>query len=176
MQSQALLQESATIWAADFSLSSGRRFREIEEGETDESKIGDIHAVWLGALLLVERSREAMRTFTFLVVLLALVSLRLMFAICFSTVWTWIVAKMGGIHGIWGDAERQELASLLDLDPLKSSSSHKSVKVRSFDADERPTLAPSTLKSDLGELGITHPKASNITFCASSHHLLPLLR
>lgn len=82
---------------------------------------------------------------------------------------------MGGIHGIWGDAERQELASLLDLDPLKPSASHKSVKVRSFDVAERPTLAPSTLKSDLGELGITHPKASNITFCASRHYLSPLL-
>lgn len=77
VQSQALLQESATTWASDFSLSSGRRFREIEEDETDESKIGDIHAVWLGALLLVERSREAMRTFPSLVVLLAFVSLRL---------------------------------------------------------------------------------------------------
>jgi hypothetical protein len=61
VQSSALLAESAEIWADDFRISSARRFREVGEGETAESKVGDLHAVWLGALLLVERSREAMR-------------------------------------------------------------------------------------------------------------------
>lgn len=59
VQSSAILAESAEIWAEDFRTSATRRFRET--GETAESQVGDLHAIWLGALLLVERSREAMR-------------------------------------------------------------------------------------------------------------------
>jgi 3-O-alpha-D-mannopyranosyl-alpha-D-mannopyranose xylosylphosphotransferase len=58
--SRAALEESAQIWAADFAHSSRRRFREVERGPSEESRVGDLHATWMANELMVERSRESM--------------------------------------------------------------------------------------------------------------------
>ena len=58
--SRAALAESAQIWAADFAHSSKRRFREVERGPSEESRVGDLHATWMANELMVERSRESM--------------------------------------------------------------------------------------------------------------------
>lgn len=54
------MEESAQIWAVDFARSTRRRFREVERGSSEESRIGDLHATWMASNLMVERSRESM--------------------------------------------------------------------------------------------------------------------
>lgn len=180
VQSTALLLESAEIWKADFSVSSGRRFREVEEGETADSRVGDLHAVWLGALLLVERSREAMRESCNLApgpnAPLADHALTTFSARPLLPVWTWAVARMGGLDGTWGDAERQEIATLLGFDLAKAP---RSVAVEAFDREARPTVSEATLHSNLGEMGLPTPEVSEVLFCAFSllvHRLSPPAR
>ena len=54
------MEESAQIWATDYARSTRRRFREVDRGPSDESRIGDLHATWMASSLMVERSRESM--------------------------------------------------------------------------------------------------------------------
>jgi hypothetical protein len=80
-----------------------------------------------------------------------------------SLVWTWAVARMGGLDGTWGTDEREELASILRLD---STARPQAVLVPAFDAAKRPTTTSPVLRFNLGELGLPLPDASNVTFCA----------
>lgn len=69
---------------------------------------------------------------------------------------------MGGLDGTWTTAEREELASILNTD---LTAKPRTAVVPAFDHAKRPTATERVLDSNLGELGLPLPDASNVTFC-----------
>lgn len=81
-----------------------------------------------------------------------------------DSVWTWAVARIGGLDGVWTSASREKLARLLHLDLAVEA---RVATVPAFNPAERPTTTAPLLASNLAELGLPLPDASNVTFCTS---------
>ncbi|CDZ96700.1 hypothetical protein [Phaffia rhodozyma] len=128
-----MMDEVANTWPEDFALSSKRRFREVDSGATPESRIGDIHAIYLSTLLLVERSRESM-------------------------LYTWAVLKMGGEDGIWGPTARNEIKRLFALAP----NSKQSIMVPGVTKAVRPWFGWNKLKESILGMDSELPMATSL--------------
>lgn len=142
-----MMEEASTIWATDFAHSSRRRFREVEREESDESRVGDLHATWLSNILLVERSREAI-------------------------IWSWVVARLGGTSGVWSTEARKEIEELFNV-----SSSTKVGAISSFDPKQRDSVVWENLSEELQSMGVDGPETTQIKWgacqCLPESHLLP---
>lgn len=131
------------MYAPDFAYSTRRRFREIERSTSDASRVGDLHASWLGQLFLVERARESM-------------------------LWTWAVARLGGEGGTWGERERSEVRGVFGLDGDRGKEGEATVWVEGFRREKRPGFEWMDLKGRLDEMGVEGPMATELLWCKSS--------
>lgn len=138
--STPILEELAITWSPDFARSVPRRFREIERGISDASRAGDLHASWFGPLFLVERAREAM-------------------------LWSWAVARLGGIDGMWGGEERNEVRRVLKIEGMAEEP--KNVWVDAYSREKRPGMGWIDLKGKLDEMGVDGPMVTEMLWCES---------
>ncbi|WVQ83148.1 hypothetical protein IAT38_005286 [Cryptococcus sp. DSM 104549] len=104
---------------------------------------GDVEMAWLITHLRVERWREAL-------------------------LWSWVVAKVGGVDGVWAEEEKDALRKVLGL---KDGEGEGMKRVQVERQVERSTL------SDLGGLmdqaGWEGPKATHYEFSSLDGHLPP---
>lgn len=143
--STPLLEEIAIMWRTDFTQSAHRRFREVDRGLTDSSRVGDLHASWLGPLFLVERARESM-------------------------LWTWAIARMGGLDGMWGEEEREELREMLGLSEGEGEEKREErVEIPKFvQGETRPMMEWENLVGQMEEMEVEGPQVTELLWCESS--------
>ncbi|KAL7417606.1 hypothetical protein BDY24DRAFT_375433 [Mrakia frigida] len=130
--STPMLEEIAIIWRSDFAFSAHRRFREVERGLSDSSRVGDLHPSWLAPMFLIERARESM-------------------------LWTWAVVRLGGEDGMWGDEEREEIRKMLRV---REATTQKSVVIPRFDKSTRPMMDWKNLEPQMKEMGVEGPQVT----------------
>ncbi|ODN79595.1 hypothetical protein L202_03542 [Cryptococcus amylolentus CBS 6039] len=101
---------------------------------------GDVEMAWLITHLRVERWREAV-------------------------LWSWIVAKVGGVEGVWGEEQKDELRSVLGM--AKGEGADKG----QVQISRRSRESLNDMDGLMGQAGWEGPKATEYRFSSMDGHM-----